>query len=124
MLPMYDKTGIGPGLIPKSVAALIGALGVVIMGMGLGAGRAKLERFTVRGPLFVLAAVAVFAVTIRPLGLAFAGPLAVMLSALGEKTTRPLELVVFAVVLSAACIALFKYTLRLPIPLAPFLLGY
>ncbi len=123
-LPAFDKSAIGPGLLPKTVATLIGALGLMILALGLGAGRERLERFSFRGPLFVLGAVGLFAVTIRPLGLVVAGPLAVAFSAFGDRNSRPFEVVVFAIVLSALCILLFKYILRLPIPLAPFYLGY
>jgi hypothetical protein len=32
--------------------------------------------------------------------------------------------VLFSIVLTAFCIGLFKYALNLPVPLAPWLLGY
>jgi hypothetical protein len=72
----------------------------------------------------VLGAVALFAAMIRPLGLVVAGPLAVIFAGAADRDSRPVELVIFALVLSASCIGLFKYVLGLPIPLAPFLLGY
>jgi putative tricarboxylic transport membrane protein len=123
-LPFHDETGIGPGLVPKSVALMIVVLGLVIAGLGMLPGSARLERFSIRGPLFVLGAVALFAAMIRPLGLVVAGPLAVIFAGAADRDSRPVELVIFALVLSASCIGLFKYVLGLPIPLAPFLLGY
>lgn len=123
-LPMQDEQGIGPGLMPKSVAMLIAVLGLAITAMGLASDRMPIMPMSLRGPLFVLGAVVIFAGTIRPLGLAVAGPVAVMFAALADRDSRPLEVVVFAVVLSVLCIGLFKYVLRLPIPLAPFVLGY
>lgn len=123
-LPLGDPSGIGPGLVPKSVAFMIALLGLAILALGLPSTSARLDRFSVRGPLLVLGAVALFASTIRPLGLAIAGPLAVVIAGLADREARPLELVIFALVLSALCVGLFKYVLRLPIPLAPFLLGY
>ena len=79
---------------------------------------------TWRGPIFVLGAVIMFAMSVRTLGLAIAGPLAVIISAFADKDSRPVEVLVFAAIMSVGCIALFKYALRLPIPLAPFLIGY
>lgn len=58
---------IGPGMLPRSVAVLVGLFGVAI---AVGAFRADgpgLERWSFRGPFFVLGAVLVFAGTIRGL---------------------------------------------------------
>ncbi|MGE0699761.1 MAG: tripartite tricarboxylate transporter TctB family protein [Hyphomicrobiaceae bacterium] len=123
-LPIQDGAGVGPGLVPKSMAVLIAVLGVVIAGIGLLPDQERLAPFHLRGPLFVLGAVVLFAATIRSLGLAVAGPLSVMIAAFADRDSRPLEVVVFSLLLSGACVVLFKYVLRLPIPLAPFLLNY
>ena len=92
--------------------------------MGLTSGGERLEPWSLRGTLLVLGAIAAFAATIRPLGLVVAGPLAVIMAALADPSTRLKEIIPFAIILSLACIGLFKYALRLPIPLAPLLLGY
>lgn len=123
-LPLNDASGIGPGLVPKSAAALIGLLGLVIMAFGVSSASARFEPFSVRGPLFVLGAVVLFASLIRPLGLLVAGPLAILFAGAADRESRPIELIVYALVLSGLSIGLFKYLLRLPIPLAPFWLGY
>ena len=123
-LPLGESSGIGPGFMPKGVALLIALFGVLILGLGLTATRAPIDRLALRGPLFVLGAVVVFAASIRTLGLAFAGPLAVIISAMADKDMRPVEVVVFAVLTTAFCVGLFKFLLRLPVPLAPMLLGY
>ena len=49
---------------------------------------------------------------------------ALLLASFGDPSTRLREIVPFAIVLPALCILMFKYALRLPIPLAPPLLGY
>lgn len=115
---------IGPGMWPRALAAL-----TVLGGIGLFVGAffapgAGLERWGLRGPLFVLGAAVVFALTIRPIGLAVAAPAAVVISALASRETRWLEVVIFAVVMTVLCVGLFKYALGLPIPLAPWLIGY
>jgi Tripartite tricarboxylate transporter TctB family len=118
-LPLGHLSGIGSGLLPKSVAALVALLGFVMVLQGLFTQGDRLEAMGIRGPVFVLGSVLVFAASIRPLGLAIAGPLAVIVSALGDKDTRPVEILVFAVIMTAACIGLFKILLRLPIPIFP-----
>jgi hypothetical protein len=66
----------------------------------------------------------VFGLAIRPLGLAAAGPLLVVVGALASEETRWLEVILFAAGMTAFCVVLFKYLLSLPIPLAPWLIGY
>ena len=75
-----------------------------------------------------------FALTIRgvdfgvfkfpALGLSVAGPLAIIFSGFADKESRFWELILFAVGLTLGCIGVFKFVLRLPIPVAPWLLGY
>lgn len=115
---------IGPGLMPRSVALLVAAFGLLLIVQAVTALGARLEAWSLRGMIFVLGAVVMFAATIRPVGLAISGPLAILLSAMAERSTRPLEIIVFAVVMTAFCIGLFKFLLRLPIPVLPLVLGY
>ncbi len=100
----------------------------------------RLERWHLRGPVFVLGAVLVFAVVIRgstlnlgglagipviasvkvpPLGLIIAGPLAVIVSGFASDETRFLEIAVFGVVMTLLSGLLFKELLGLPIPFDP-----
>jgi hypothetical protein len=116
--------GVGPGLLPKLVAGLIALIGVLIMLLGMTPSAERLQSWTLRGPVFVLGAAVVFAATIRTLGLAVAGPLTWMIAAMADPDSRWTEIVLFAVIMTAFCVGLFKYALRLPIPLLPFVLGY
>jgi Tripartite tricarboxylate transporter TctB family len=139
-LPTGTLSGIGSGLLPKTVALLIGAFGVFLVVQGLLVDGDSLEKWHLRGPVFVLGAVLLFAMVIRgstlnfggvlgvpvlasvqvpALGLIVAGPLAVIVSALAEKSTRPLEIVVFATVMTVLSGILFKELLNLPIPFDP-----
>src|SRR5262245_1084244 len=139
-LPTGTLSGIGSGLLPKSVAVLIAAFGVLLIVQGLLFQGDRLEQWHLRGPVFVLGAVVLFAIVIRGstlnfggilgfpllasikvpgLGLIVAGPLAVIVSSLAEKSTRLLEIVVFAVVMTLVCGVLFKELLNLPIPFDP-----
>ena len=126
-------TSVGPGLMPKSVAVLVGVFGVGLVITSFLSVGPRLERWSLRGPFFVLGAVLLFAMTIRgstftfgslkivipQLGLAIAGPLTVIVSSLADRETRPVEIVIYTIVLTAACVAMFKFLLRLPIPILP-----
>lgn len=116
--------GVGPGLMPKLVASLIGVLGLLIITFGFTPNAERLQRWTVRGPVFVLGSVVVFAATVRTLGLAAAGPLTWIIAAIADKESRFLETILFAGLMTALCIGLFKMVLKLPIPLLPIVLGY
>ncbi len=139
-LPTGTLSGIGSGLLPKSIAVLIAVFGVLLIVQGLLVEGDRLEQWHLRGPVFVLGAVLLFAILIRGstlnfggilgipvlasvkvpgLGLVVAGPLAVIVSSFAEKTTRPTEVLVFAIVMTLLCGLLFKELLNLPIPFDP-----
>ena len=100
----------------------------------------RLERWHLRGPVFVLGAVLVFAMLVRgstlvfggifgipvlisikmpALGLIVAGPLAIFISSFAAKDTKPKEIAVFALVMTVFSGLLFKELLNLPIPYDP-----
>ncbi len=117
--------GIGSGMMPKIVSALICAFGVLLVGMGFALrSEEPLTRWNLRGVCFVLGAALLFAWTIRPLGLICAAPIAILFGSLADPETRPLEIIVFTVLLTAFCIALFSFLLGLPIPVLPTAVPY
>lgn len=115
---------IGPGMVPLVLSALIALIGVSLVCIGLSERRAYRDRWPLRGPVFILGAAVVFGLLIRPLGLAVAGPLLVLVGAFATNESRPSEVILFALGMTVFCIVLFKYFLSLPIPLAPWLIGY
>lgn len=115
---------IGAGMLPRALAILFGGLGLALLVGAMFDAGARLERWTLRGPVMILAGVVGFGLTVRPLGLAVAGPLAIVIAAAASAETRWTETLMFAVVITAFCILLFKVALGLAIPLAPWLLGY
>jgi hypothetical protein len=133
-LPFGRLSAIGSGLMPKSLALLIAAFGVLLLVQSVISEGDHLERWHLRGPVFVLGAVLAFAMVIRgsslsfgslpainvpPLGLVVAGPLAVCISAMASPETRPTEVAIFAVGMTLLCGLLFKELLNLPIPFDP-----
>ena len=118
-LPFGQLSGIGSGLLPKVVAVLVAAFGVLVLLQSFVVAGDQLERWAIRGPIMVLGADAVFAFTIRSLGLVVAGPLCFIVAGLADRDTRPIEAVVSAVVATVVCGFLFKDLLNLPIPFDP-----
>ena len=118
-LNFQTSTGVGPGMMPRATGLLVGAFGIMLIINGLFAKGDGLDRWSIRGIVFVLGSALLFAWTIRPLGLIVAGPLAVMFSAFADRDTKWLEVMIFAVIMTFACIGLFSYGLKLPIPIWP-----
>jgi putative tricarboxylic transport membrane protein len=109
----------GAGTVPRLFAFLLGALSVLIIVGSFTARGPKLERFPWRGPVFILASVAFFGLTIRTLGLAVTGVITVLLSGAAMDDFRIKEGLIFAVAITAFCAFLFPFALGQPIPLWP-----
>ena len=124
----------GAGMVPRAISVLIALCGAGLIALSFASEGPKLERWSLRGLVFVLGAVVTFGLTIRgfdigplripALGLIVAGPLSIALASRADPETRSLEVIVLAVALTALCIGLFRFMLRLPIPVAPWLVGY
>ncbi|MET0410565.1 MAG: tripartite tricarboxylate transporter TctB family protein [Polyangiaceae bacterium] len=116
---------IGPGLLPSALAVLTGlsGLALVLRSRGQKDG-ARLGRWGVRGPVFVLGAAVFFGLTIRSIGLVVAGPGVVLIAVLASPERRWREAIVFALSMTLFCVVLFKFVLQLPIPLLPILIGF
>jgi putative tricarboxylic transport membrane protein len=112
-LPIGTFGGMGPGMLPKGLAVLLGLLGALLALDARLEGGLRLERWSIRGPAFVLGAVVVFGLTVRPLGLVVAGPLAVIIAACASDEVRWGETLVVGAVMTVFCVGL-----------APWLIGY
>jgi hypothetical protein len=110
------RRAVGPGAMPRAVALIILAGGIVLAIAALVKRGEPLGRWPLRGPIFIFLGIAAFAFTIRSVGLALAGPMVVLVSGAASPETKPVELVIFALVMTAFCIGLFKFALGLPIP--------
>lgn len=132
-LPSGTLRQLGPGMLPKAFAWICAALGALVVLNSFRFNGERLSGISFRNVLFVMGGVCVFALTIRgfdfgpisipSLGLLVSGPLVMLIAGMAADDRRPVELLIFTACMSAACIALFKYGLNLPIPLAPWLLG-
>ena len=109
----------GPGTAPRMFAILLGAMGLVIMLIGLTTDGPKLQRYAIRGPVLVTASILFFAVAIRPLGLVFTSFLTVMIAASASDEVRWIETAIWSAFLSLFCSLLFPKALNLPLQLWP-----
>jgi putative tricarboxylic transport membrane protein len=107
----------GPGMLPRGVAVLVGLVGVLLVVASFLHRGERLERWGLRGPLFICLSVIGFALTVRTPGLAVAGPLVVLVGGAASPEARFKELLLFGLVLTALCIGLFRFALHLPMPI-------
>jgi hypothetical protein len=120
-LPMGSLRAMGPGMLPTSIAVIMGVGGFLLALMALVKGGNALTRPHVRGLFFVLGGIVLFGLTIRSTGLIVAGPLSMIFASFATEEVRPVEAAIFAVVMTVFCIFLFKFALGLPIPVIAFM---
>jgi hypothetical protein len=80
-LPGMSGFKFGPGTTPHGFSALLGALGLAVAATGVFAKGPGIERFHLRGPLFVTLSVLIFAGTVRSFGLAVSSFLSICAAA-------------------------------------------
>lgn len=133
-LPGQSGFAFGPGTAPRMFATLLAVIGAVVALTGLFMDGPRIEKFAVRGPAYVVAAILLFALMIRGVGLDFIGiparlpPLglvpstfvAFMVSIMGSTEMRWVESLIAAVAMTVFCVVLFVYLLGLPFQLWPW----
>ncbi len=119
----------GPAMLPRWLAMAVGLSGLALLAFAFIKQGDVLERWSLRGPVFVIGAILAFAVTIRPfsfgplvipgLGMVVAGPLAIIIGGFATPEARLRDLVILALSLTPFCMVLFGDLLNLPIPIFP-----
>lgn len=126
---------IGPGLFPWALAIILAALSLLLIIVTLrGQAPAWHPTINLRALGGIIGALLVFALLMRgtalgplslpALGVTGATPLAILTAGLADRQTRWGQLAIFAVCLTAFCTLLFRFALGLPLPVAPWLIGY
>ena len=115
----YDlgsATRMGPGFFPLVLAGILTVLGAIIVFQGITVPSADRVGPTpwFAGTLLV-AALVVFGLTVRGLGLVPALMIAVFMSAFASRRTGVVGAAVMSVGLTALCVLIFVYGLRLPL---------
>jgi putative tricarboxylic transport membrane protein len=121
----------GAGMVPRVLAVLVGVCGGVLGVRSFwqpGNSAPELADRSAwaawRPSVFLLAAAVAFGLSVRPLGLVVAAPLAIVLCTLASPESRRRESLWFALGMTTFCLVLFRRLLSLPIPVAPWLIGY
>ncbi len=128
-LPRGSLRSAGPGMLPQALAILMILCGLALVGSAFVVKAHDQPRWSLRGPLLVCSAIALFGLTIRPLhpgdemipelGLVVSGPLAIIIGGYASPQARLRDLAVLALILTPFCMVLFGDMLNLPIPLLP-----
>ena len=128
-LTQGTMSSMGPGMLPDWLAYGVGLCGIALLVFAFDKEGEALERWSLRGPLLVMAGILAFAITIRPftmgpisipgLGLVVAGPLAIIIGGFASPDARLRQLVVLSLSLTPFCMVLFGDLLNLPIPVFP-----
>jgi hypothetical protein len=109
----------GPGYLPTLLCWGLIALGAVIAVKGIFAAGEFVDRWRLRPLVFVLGAVAVFAMAIESAGLALTVFAATFIAAFAGGRPRMVETLVLALMLAVGAVALFIHGLSLPLSAFP-----
>jgi putative tricarboxylic transport membrane protein len=118
-LPGQRGFAFGPGTAPRLFAGVLAALGAAVAVVGLITDGPPIEKYRLRGPIFIVVAILAFANLVRPIGLVPATFLAFMISIMGSDEMRWIESLIAAVGMTVFCVLLFVYLLNLPFQLWP-----
>lgn len=112
---------LGGGSFPFGLLILLVVIGCAVAVVALLVPGERLAAWHLRPVISILAAVLFFGATIRALGLAVAGPVALALASLATPDWRWREVASSALVTTGLMIVIFAWLLKLPIPIAPWL---
>lgn len=114
---MGTATRMGPAYFPTVLGWLLSGIGLFALGRGLRIDGPAVERISLRPLVIVIGANLLFALTVRGLGLAFALPIYVMLTATASPRFRFLPTLILAMLLTLFCCFVFVKGLNIPLPI-------
>lgn len=115
-LPIGTLARVGPGMYPSMLGVALASLGGVIGAMGFTGPRRDPIIVRVRPLLFVLTALIVFAVLVRPVGLFPALFLMTLIATRAEGRPGPVGSVILSLVIATLAVLLFRVALGMPFP--------
>lgn len=119
-LRVGTAANMGPGYMPRAIAALVLAFGLFFVVRGLVAPFKGITPPQPRAVLFILLAVAAFALLVTTAGLMIASLVTIVIAGFGSRETRPLETVLFGGAMAVGAVLLFVQALKLPVPIWPW----
>lgn len=109
---------VGPGMFPAGLGGLLVGLGVIVAVPALRRLPRSYPMVEWRPLAAVIAGIAAFALTVRPLGMVPAIILLTMLSSLADGRLGPVRAFVLSIVLAGVAILVFRVMLGTPFPIA------
>jgi putative tricarboxylic transport membrane protein len=118
-LPGMRGFAFGPGTAPRLFAFSLALLSLGVVVTGLLTKGPHITPYKIRGMVFIIGSILVFAATIRPLGLVIATFATTVVCAAAAEDVKWRETVIWAIILTTFCSFLFPYGLNLPFQLWP-----
>lgn len=114
--PLGTLNNPGPGMFPLVLGSITAVIGLGVATKGLVAGTEKPVPIALRSVVSVSAAIAMFALLVRPFGLVPALFATVVVAAFGSTQSRPLPTIAVAAATSIGSWLIFIWGLGLPMP--------
>jgi putative tricarboxylic transport membrane protein len=123
--PFGTTAAMGPGFFPTVLGGLLAVLGLVSAGRSLRRGKPAdaIGTLRLRPVVVVLGSIVAFGVALPKLGLVVASVLLVTSSRLAAPGFRWREVLVFASLITAFCVLVFVWGLKVPMLVWPAFLG-
>lgn len=112
----------GPAFFPFWLGLILLALGIIIMIEGVKMQGGEEGRFPVfhwKPILYVLGAVVMFGLILKPVGMLLAGLALIVVASMGSAEFQLKRSIILGIILSVFCALVFVFGLKLPIPLCP-----
>jgi putative tricarboxylic transport membrane protein len=119
---MGTPARMGPAFFPFWLGLLLFALGLLIAFNGVreeGGEEAGFPKFHWKPNFWVLGAVVMFGLILKPIGMLLAGVFLIIVAGIGSPTFELKRSIILGVILSVFCALVFVTGLKLPIPLCP-----
>lgn len=119
---MGTPARMGPAFFPFWLGLLLCALGLLIAFNGMreaGGEGSAFPKFHWKPNFWVLGAVVMFGLIMKPVGMLIAGVLLIIVASYGSAQFQLKRAVILGVILSIFCAMVFVWGLKLPIPLCP-----
>ena len=119
-LPVGNAASMGPGYFPRVLAWGTLCFGGFFIGKSLTYTGEPILSPRWRPLILIPMAAAIFSLLLQPGGLALASFLSMLVASAASEETRPAEIVIFSLAISAGSVLLFVRALSLPVPIFPW----
>jgi hypothetical protein len=118
-LTIGRASDMGPGYVPRGLALLVLLFGAGLAVRAMLATHQPFPAVQLRPLLLISAALGLFALLLPVAGLAIAALSTIVCAGIAASDTRPVEIVLFAVALTAFAVVLFVIALGMPVAIWP-----